>query len=41
MLVAAAASFDVRGFRGGDWFSLRWVMTHVIDEHARHKGTPT
>ena len=37
-LVAAAPSFDVRGFRGGAWFSLRWVMTHMIEEYARHLG---
>jgi Protein of unknown function (DUF664) len=37
-LVAAAPSFDARGFRGGAWFSLRWVMTHMIEEYARHLG---
>ena len=37
-LVAAAPSFDVRGFRGGQWFGLRWVMTHMIEEYARHNG---
>jgi len=37
-LVAAAPSFDVRGFRRGAWFSLRWVMTHMIEEYARHLG---
>ena len=37
-LVAAAPSFDVRGFRGGAWFSLRWVVTHMIEEYARHLG---
>ena len=37
-LVAAAPSFDVRGLRGRDWFSLRWVMTHMIEEYARHLG---
>ena len=37
-LVAAAPSFDTRGFRGGAWFGLRWVMTHMIEEYARHNG---
>ena len=37
-LVAAAPSFDVRGFRGSSWFSLRWVMTHMVEEYARHNG---
>ena len=37
-LVAAAPSFDVRGFRSSSYFSLRWVMTHMIEEYARHNG---
>jgi uncharacterized damage-inducible protein DinB len=37
-LVAAAPSFDVRGFRHSGWVSLRWVMTHMIEEYARHNG---
>ncbi len=37
-LVTAAPSLDVRGFRGGAWFGLRWVMTHMIEEYARHNG---
>jgi hypothetical protein len=37
-LVAAAPSFDVRGFRHSGFFSLRWVMTHMIEEYARHNG---
>jgi hypothetical protein len=37
-LVAAAPSFDVRGFRSRSYFSLRWVMTHMIEEYARHNG---
>jgi hypothetical protein len=24
--------------RGGEWFSLRWVLTHMIEEYARHNG---
>ena len=38
MLVAAAPSLDVRGFRRRSWFSLRWVLTHMIEEYARHNG---
>ena len=37
-LVAAAPSFDVRGFRYSGYASLRWVMTHMIEEYARHNG---
>ncbi len=40
-LVAAAPSLDVRGLRGSrrrSWFSLRWVLTHMIEEYARHNG---
>ena len=37
-LVAAAPSFDVTGLRGGGRVSLRWVMTHMIEEYARHNG---
>jgi uncharacterized damage-inducible protein DinB len=37
-LVAAAPSFDVKGFRHSGWVSLRWVMTHMIEEYARHLG---
>ena len=37
-LVAAAPSFDVRGFRSSGYVSLRWVMTHMIEEYARHNG---
>jgi hypothetical protein len=40
-LVAAAPSLDVRGLRGvrqREWFSLRWVLTHMIEEYARHNG---
>ena len=37
-LVAAAPSFDVKGFRHSGWVSLRWVMTHMIEEYARHNG---
>jgi uncharacterized damage-inducible protein DinB len=37
-LVAAAPSFDVRGFRSRGYVSLRRVMTHMIEEYARHNG---
>ena len=37
-LVAAAPGLATRGFRGGAWFSLRWVLTHMIEEYARHNG---
>jgi Protein of unknown function (DUF664) len=37
-LVAKAPSFDVRGFRSSGYVSLRWVMTHLIEEYARHNG---
>jgi hypothetical protein len=37
-LVAAAPSLDVTGNRGRARYSLRWVMTHMIEEYARHNG---
>jgi hypothetical protein len=37
-LVAAASSLDVRGFRQSGYVSLRWVLTHMIEEYARHNG---
>ena len=37
-LVAAAPSLETRGYRGSGWFSLRWVLTHMIEEYARHNG---
>jgi hypothetical protein len=37
-LVAAAPSFDVSGLRGGIRVSLRFVMTHMIEEYGRHNG---
>jgi hypothetical protein len=37
-LVAAAPSLDVRGFRERGYVSLRWVLTHMIEEYARHNG---
>ncbi|MEU9040127.1 MULTISPECIES: DinB family protein [unclassified Kitasatospora] len=37
-LVAAAESLDVLGRHGEEVFSLRWILTHMIEEYARHNG---
>ncbi|MFE6050391.1 DinB family protein [Kitasatospora sp. NPDC056446] len=37
-LVAAAESLDVLGRYGEEVFSLRWIITHMIEEYARHNG---
>ncbi|MFE6867026.1 DinB family protein [Kitasatospora sp. NPDC057692] len=41
-LVAAAPSLDVpghyRGPHGEESWSLRWILTHMIEEYARHNG---
>ncbi len=38
-IVAAAESLDVTGVhRTGRVFSLRYVLTHMIEEYARHNG---
>jgi hypothetical protein len=37
-LVAAAPSLDVTGVRRGEEVSLRWILTHMIEEYARHNG---
>ncbi|MEU8919796.1 DinB family protein [Kitasatospora sp. NPDC048545] len=37
-LVAAAESLDVLGHHGEEVFSLRWILTHMIEEYARHNG---
>lgn len=37
-LVAAAPTLETRGFRSRGWFSLRWVLNHMIEEYARHNG---
>ena len=37
-LIAAAPSLDVTGERRGERFSLRWILTHMIEEYARHNG---
>jgi hypothetical protein len=36
--VAAHASLDDLGERRGTPVSLRWIMTHMIEEYARHNG---
>ncbi|WP_406207262.1 DinB family protein [Kitasatospora sp. NBC_01560] len=37
-LVAAAESLDVLGYHGEEALSLRWILTHMIEEYARHNG---
>jgi len=41
-VVAAASDLDVlseeRSQRTGEQFSLRWIITHMIEEYARHNG---
>jgi uncharacterized damage-inducible protein DinB len=41
-VVAAAPSLDTlseeRSDRTGEQFSLRWILTHMIEEYARHNG---
>ncbi|MEV7934508.1 DinB family protein [Kitasatospora sp. NPDC088264] len=37
-LVAATESLDVLGHYGEEVFSLRWILTHMIEEYARHNG---
>jgi uncharacterized damage-inducible protein DinB len=41
-VVAAAPDLDVlskkRSERTGEQFSLRWIITHMIEEYARHNG---
>ncbi|MFY9934144.1 MAG: DinB family protein [Streptosporangiaceae bacterium] len=37
-LVAVAPSLEVRGFRRRGYVGLRWVLTHMIEEYARHNG---
>ena len=41
-VVAAAPDLDVlsqeRSERTGQQFSLRWILTHMIEEYARHNG---
>ena len=39
---AAASDLDVLSKEGssrtGEQFSLRWILTHMIEEYARHNG---
>jgi uncharacterized damage-inducible protein DinB len=37
-LVDAAESLDVLGRYREEVFSLRWILTHMIEEYARHNG---
>ncbi|GAA0679674.1 DinB family protein [Kitasatospora atroaurantiaca] len=37
-IVDAAESLDVVGHFGDEGFSLRYVLTHMIEEYARHNG---
>ena len=37
-IVDAAPSLDVLGHHGEEEFSLRYVLTHMIEEYARHNG---
>jgi uncharacterized damage-inducible protein DinB len=37
-IVEAAGSLDQLGHHGADAFSLRYVLTHLIEEYARHNG---
>lgn len=36
--VEAAESLDVTGSHGDEVFSLRYILTHMIEEYARHNG---
>jgi uncharacterized damage-inducible protein DinB len=36
--VDAAESLDVTGHYGDETYSLRYVLTHMIEEYARHNG---
>lgn len=38
-LAAAAADLEVAGVkRSGEQVTLRWILTHMIEEYARHNG---
>jgi uncharacterized damage-inducible protein DinB len=37
-IVDATESLDVTGRHGDEVFSLRFVLTHMIEEYARHNG---
>lgn len=36
--VAAADSLDVTGSHDGRTYSLRYILTHLVEEYARHNG---
>ena len=37
--IAAAESLEVTGkYRTGEEISLRWILSHMIEEYARHNG---
>ncbi|WP_406385118.1 DinB family protein [Streptomyces sp. NBC_01618] len=36
--VEAAESLEITGSYGDEVFSLRYILTHVIEEYARHNG---
>lgn len=37
-VVDAAESLDITGSHGDEVFSLRYILTHLIEEYARHNG---
>lgn len=37
-LIDSASGLDAVGRRGDTEYSLRWILTHMIDETARHAG---
>jgi len=37
-IVDAAPSLDTLGHHGTDPFTLRYILTHMIEEYARHNG---
>jgi uncharacterized damage-inducible protein DinB len=37
-LANAAADLEVAGDRRGETVTLRWILTHMIEEYARHNG---
>jgi hypothetical protein len=37
-VVAAAESLDISVAYGGDEYSLRYILAHMIEEYARHNG---
>ncbi|MGX6606059.1 DinB family protein [Micromonosporaceae bacterium Da 78-11] len=37
-ILTAAPSLDATGHEGDQSYSLRWILTHLIEEYARHNG---